>query len=335
MDDASDTFAPPPGPPPGYDSGQQQYNAPPGPPPSHENVKMKEQDVEPPEYDPWHGGPDDTLRLPPSFDSINPKNMRSPTANASADDAKRAHAWCAHVPLFHSTHHSPQHLERIRHGDLSLTLPPETSDITNYQPAMGKTYIRTFRSVNDTILLSDLPVFASQHHSPMVTGRPETIYFELHVISVGDRYNQNPHNVEVDSGIAIGFVAPPYPAWRLPGWHRASLGVHGDDGRRYVDNSDGGFDFTRAFQKGDVVGIGMNFKPPVHGDTVSMRADVFFTRNGQRDGGWDLHEERDREFDAGNITGLEGEHDLLAAVGIFGQVEFEVAFRREEWKYKP
>jgi hypothetical protein len=281
---------------------------------------MVDHEDAPPEYDPWHGGPDDTLRLPPSFDSINPKNLKSPTANASADDAARAHAWCRHVPLFHPTHHSPQHLERIRAGDLSITLPPETSDITHYQPALGKTYIRTFRPVKDTILLSDLPVFASQHHSPMVTGRPETIYFELRVMSIGARHNPNPQSGGVDSGIAIGFVAPPYPAWRLPGWQRASLGVHGDDGRRYVDNSDGGIEFTQAFKKGDVVGIGINFRPPVHGDTVSMRADVFFTRNGQRDGGWDLHEERDRDAVDGNITGLEGEHDLLAAVGIFGEV---------------
>lgn len=150
-------------------------------------------------------------------------------------------------------------------------------------------------------------------------------------MAMGDRYGTGKN---VESGIAIGFAAAPYPAWRLPGWHRGSLGVHGDDGRRYVDNSYGGIDFTSPFKKGDVVGIGMTFKPPVHGDRVSMRCDVFFTRNGKKDNGWSLHEERPVDADAGDIDGLEGEHDLLAAVGVFGSVEFEAVFRSEEWLYK-
>lgn len=147
-------------------------------------------------------------------------------------------------------------------------------------------------------------------------------------------YRYNPSNT-IESGIAIGFVAPPYPAWRLPGWHRASLGVHSDDGRRYVDNSYGGQDFTSAFKKGDVVGIGSTFQPPVHGDRVSMRCQVFFTRNGKKEGWWDLHEEKDSDADEGDVEGLEGEHDLLAAVGVFGSVELECVFNRDEWLFKP
>jgi hypothetical protein len=76
MDETVDNFSPPPGPPPGYRATQQQYQPPAGPPPSHQNTKMVDHDDAPPEYDPWHGGPDDTLRLPPSFDSINPKNLK-------------------------------------------------------------------------------------------------------------------------------------------------------------------------------------------------------------------------------------------------------------------
>jgi len=145
------------------------------------------------------------------------------------------------------------------------------------------------------------------------------------------------NNGEADAGLALGFLAPPYPSWRLPGWHRASLGVHGDDGRRYVDNSYGGQDFTQPFRKGDVVGIGMTFhaSSPYQANDAKRQADVFFTRNGKRDGGWNLHEERDIEQEAGNVIGLEGEHDLLAAVGCFGGVEFEVMFRREAWMFRP
>ena len=119
-----------------------------------------------------------------------------------------------------------------------------------------------------------------------------------------------------------------------PGWHRGSLGVHSDDGRRYVDNSYGGVEFVPSFGKGDVVGIGMTFHPPVHGDRITTRCDVFFTRNGKRENGWDLHEEQPKDQDAGDITGLEGEHDLLAAVGVFGSVEFECIFNQENWLFK-
>lgn len=144
------------------------------------------------------------------------------------------------------------------------------------------------------------------------------------------------HGDEADAGIAVGFLAPPYPSWRLPGWHRASLGVHGDDGRRYVDNSFGGQNFTQPFRKGDVVGIGMTFSVvPAYQIGGNGKVEVFFTRNGKRDEGWDLHEERDRDQEEGDVTGLEGQHDLLAAVGCFGGVEFEVRFRREEWLFKP
>ena len=65
-----------------------------------------------------------------------------------------------------------------------------------------------------------------------------------------------------ESGIAVGFCAKPYPGWRLPGWERASLGVHGDDGRRFVNDTWGGKDFTTEFRPGESVGIGMIFDTP-------------------------------------------------------------------------
>lgn len=65
-----------------------------------------------------------------------------------------------------------------------------------------------------------------------------------------------------ESGIAIGYCAKPYPGWRLPGWERASLGVHGDDGRRFVNDTWGGKDFTTGFAPGETVGIGMVLKVP-------------------------------------------------------------------------
>ena len=175
--------------------------------------------------------------------------------------------------------------------------------------------------------LSNVPVYAA-----LAPQRPKTIYFELKVVRMGGHGTWR--NEEADAGIAIGFVAPPYPSWRLPGWHRGSLAVHGDDGRRYCDDSEGGLDFTSAFKAGDVVGIGMTFSPPNYAGGKNT-CNVFFTRNGKRDGGWDLHEEIDQEADLGDVTGLEGQHDLLAAAGSFGGVEFEVRMRPQDWMFRP
>ena len=78
----------------------------------------------------------------------------------------------------------------------------------------------------------------------------------------------------------------------------------------------------------------MTFSPPNYIGGKN-RCEVFFTRHGERDRGWDLHEERDREEEDGEVFGLEGDHDLLAAVGTFGGVEFEVRFQRDEWGFRP
>ncbi|SMR41599.1 unnamed protein product [Zymoseptoria tritici ST99CH_1A5] len=333
MDD--DEYAPPPGPPPSRVPQYQQYAPPPGPPPSHttnnSHPSSLREEPSPPPYDPWLG-PDDSLRPPPSFAAVQPASTKSPTGNATFDDAARAHLWSRYNPLFQPATHSPQAIHRILSSDLRLTVPPNTTEVTQYQPAIGRTYIRTTPFLTDTILLSDLPVYSPNAQSPLMTATPHTIYFEVAVKHIGDRYN--PAN-KTESGLGIGFVAPPYPAWRLPGWNRGSLGIHSDDGRRYVDNSYGGVPFVNAFAAGDIVGVGMTFAPPKHGDRAGMRAEVFFTRNGTREGGWDLYEERDQAAEEGNVEGLEGEHDLLAAVGVFGSVEFECVFRREEWMYKP
>lgn len=199
---------------------------------------------------------------------------------------------------------------------------------------LGTWHIKTRRNCPDTSLLSMQPLYLALKDNPATPegkGRKKTIYFEIRVIRMGGEGRGEYE--EADAGIAIGFVAPPYPAFRLPGWERASLGVHGDDGRRYVDNNRGGKDFTTAFANGEVVGIGMTFSAPRYqGQKGSV--ECFFTRQGTKAGSWDLYEERDQDDD-GSTRGLEGECDLLAAVGMFGAVEFEIRFRREEWLYRP
>jgi len=39
----------------------------------------------------------------------------------------------------------------------------------------------------------------------------------------------------------------------MPGWQRGSLAVHGDDGRKYINDSWGGKDFTSSFKEGETL----------------------------------------------------------------------------------
>lgn len=214
----------------------------------------------------------------------------------------------------------------------------------------GVTAVSTTKNCNDVCLLSSLPLYSPFAATPQKIYRGSTIlaYFEVGI-----------HKLAADSGIAIGFTAPPFPTWRLPGWERASLGVHGDDGRRFVNDTWGGRDFTDAFKAGERVGIGLELTPhlgqgdlpPMYGEksggknsealmqqAKKMDVKVIFTRNGKRteEGEWDLHEEVDAEMDQpGGVTGLEGAHDLHAAVGVYGAVECRVHFGRHEWMYQP
>ena len=128
----------------------------------------------------------------------------------------------------------------------------------------------------------------------------------------------------------------------MPGWERGSLGVHGDDGRKYVNDSFGGKDFTSAFKMGETVGLGMTFSIADSSATSTTRAipktrikaKIFLTRDGREAGSWDLHEELDADEDLG-VEGLEGDFDLYGSVGIFGGVNFDVFFNRKDWLYRP
>jgi hypothetical protein len=67
--------------------------------------------------------------------------------------------------------------------------------------------------------------------------------------------------------------------------------------------------------------------------TKRCKVHIFFTRNGCRSGGWDLHEEVDA--DSGGVEGLEGDYDLYGAIGLFGGVDFESCFEPAGWLWKP
>lgn len=188
----------------------------------------------------------------------------------------------------------------------------------------------------DSCIITSSPLYFAFSDSPWQTEVKKKIYFEVKLRSLGHGQNA------AESSVALGFCAMPYPTWRLPGWERGSLAVHGDDGRRYVNDTWGGKDFTSAFNAGDTVGLGMSISVPVtppeyeslpqKGST--LKVDVFFTRNGEVEGQWNIHEELDASRDLG-VEGLDGQFDLYAAVGCFGGVEFDCLFNRRDWLWLP
>ena len=203
-------------------------------------------------------------------------------------------------------------------------------------PSMGTWKGSTRAGSTDSCLISSAPLYFASADAPIQGGQKKTIYFEIEIISLG-RGRQGE-----DCSIAIGYCAMPYPTWRMPGWERGSLAVHSDDGCRYVNDTWGGKDFTSPMKSGDTVGLGMTLSVPevspaygaTSGKATSLSTEVFFTRNGKKDGGWNLHEELDSDTDQG-VDGLDGTFDLYAAVGVFGGAEFKINFKRESWLWLP
>lgn len=261
---------------------------------------------------------------------------RSPTNNASEADANAAVAWLKNQPLQPPLQVIDQQaVARVDAGEVFLTKPPGFAG-TISPVAPGHVRVKTNPRSPDASLISTTPLYSVEAHSPLNTERTKTIYYEVTF----------PPGRGDEISCAIGYVAMPYPPFRLPGWERASLGIHGDDGHRYVNDKWGGHDFARPFKRGETVGIGMKFSyrdvaaPPSYDGVVQTTAttpidvEVFFTRNGQREGGWNIHEELDAREDL-PVTGLEGLHDLYAAIGSFDSVEYEVKFARKDWLYQP
>lgn len=330
------TFAPPPGPPPSHQStyptppvpppGRPEYAPPPGPPPSHQaNVEH------PAPYHDWTSIPDTALLPPPP--SLGYET--SPLSNSSLSDADRAHEWCRSHPLLAPGYPPPALLSSVRNGDVRL-LRPQEYDGDLVMPSTGNWRGSTRSGSKDACLSTSSPLYFARSGSQIESGTTKVIYFEVKIHSLGRGRGTD------ECSIAIGYAAMPYPTWRMPGWERGSLAVHGDDGRRYVNDTWGGKDFVSPFRAGDTVGIGMTFSmpdaPPDYGAPPSTcspsKVEVFVTRNGKKEAGWDLHEEIDASNDLG-VDGLDGTDDLYGAIGIFGGVEFEATFNARDWLWQP
>ncbi len=330
-------YAPPPGPPPrdqppGYyasPSGppptQQQnteYAPPPGPPPSKDWIappqdNKQAQDTKQANPHDWESVVPDTTLFPPP-PAIFSGYEYSPGNNATEEEAEAGEMWCEQHPLTQPMALDPAGQNALQTNNFRLVEPPGFNGSLRWLGA-GHWEGRTNRACPDRCLISYPPLYVVAQHDPTRYGQPKTIYYEVKLR--GDSKTVN---------LSLGFSALPYPSFRLPGWHRGSLAVHGDDGHRYINDRWGGKDFTVEFRKGDTYGIGMTFTPD---GSHRPRVDIFFTRNGSREGGWDLHEETDAEEDL-PVTGLEGFHDLCCSVGAYEDTSFEVVFDPAKWLCK-
>ena len=277
-------------------------------PPSYDSV--------PPQHN-WQAVVPDTSLFPPP-PAIFSGFDQSPTSNATEEEAIAGEKWCEQYPLA-----SPMVLDDTAKGALhfnNIRLMEPTGFNGNLS-WIGPGHWKASTAANspDRCLISYPPLYAVNEHDPLRTGQPRTIYYEVTLLP------ESP-----TAFVAMGFTALPYPSFRMPGWHRGSLAVHGDDGHKYINDRWGGKAFTGEFRRGETYGIGMTIKPT--GEDKPL-VDIFFTRNGSLAGGWNVHEETDAEQDL-PVTGLEGLHDLCAAVGTYDRVKLEVIFEPSRWLYQ-
>ncbi|RPB03113.1 hypothetical protein L873DRAFT_1629389, partial [Choiromyces venosus 120613-1] len=238
----------------------------------------------------------------------------SPASNAPGDLSDAGYTFCHQNPLIPPQHLTTTSLHHISTGAITLLPPPHSHPghlSIAPSPSTSAPIVTTGAGCPDTTLLSSLPLYAAGYHHPANTRAGKRIYFELRILRLPPAGKR-----EEEATLAIGFAAKPYPGFRLPGWNRGSLGVHSDDGRRYCNDSYGGKDFVRGgWGVGERVGVGMSFCTERDGNAG---VEVWFTRNGERVGGWWLDEEVDAERDWDPRVGLDGRWDVYAALGVWG-----------------
>lgn len=369
----NDDYAPPPGPPPSAAAGSRNddlnYIAPPpGPPPSAGKRDDLSYIAPPPGSPPSAGKRDDLSYIapppgpPPQQDTKSQHNWqtvvpdtslfppppsffagwyRSPATNAPEEEAEAGEKWCAQHPLL-----APTTLDASALAALSAHNPRLMEPAVGFcgqlaWTAPGRWTLQTDAKAPDSCIIGYPPLYAVTAHSPLRDARPRTVYYEVVVRPAPPRAGSNnpfhrpPASANDEVCLALGFTALPYPSFRMPGWHRGSLAVHGDDGHKFINDRWGGQSFTEPFRRGETYGIGMTFSVP--GGVAAggrIETEVFFTRGGREVGRWNLHEEADAEENL-PVTGLEGYHDLSCAVGTYGAVDCEVVFDPARWAFRP
>ena len=229
------------------------YVPPQGPPPSSSAAAHNENEDAPPSYEGWM-----SVRENPSHAGLPPPptihHDHSHVHNAPETQSKRALEWCRRFPLWPAQKFDPNLQTDIANFRARM-VPAGTHRYPLHKHrsvSQPSVYVCSIDPPSPTYktFMSDVPIYSAIYSRPYEPGSKFTAYFEIKVLEL---------DVRSGDGVAIGFVAPPYPEWRLPGWERASFAVHGDDGHRFVNDAYGGREFTTPFAKGEVVGVGIEF----------------------------------------------------------------------------
>lgn len=207
------------------------YQPPPYAPPTY-TPPTDAPPTNPPPYHDWQSFTPDVSNLPPppSFSATQP-NLTS-AHNATYSAAAAGHAFCASNPPFTPSLPAPKVYQAAQAGRIGLVAAHEFQGNVELKATGGGKYgeiwhVESTRGCPDANLISELPMYFAMKDNPLGTGTSRTIYYEVRVLGMRGE----------DAAVAIGFVGKPYPGWRLPGWQRGSIGVHGDDGRRFVNDS--------------------------------------------------------------------------------------------------
>ena len=345
-----------------------EYAASPDPPPGHQRYEQPDMPSasfhEPPPYHDWTVIPDTAILPPPPSITYE----AGIAGNAETREADRARDWCRNYPLVSPHQPSLAQITAVKEGDVRLMKPREYKGEL-LMPSTGVWRGSTRAGSPDSCLLTSSPLYFAYSDSPARTGHAKTIYFELEIVSLG--YGSKTDESTIAVGFcAMPYPTWRMPGWERAslavhsdvrfsyqmnlvialwvsslfyGVQKLTLVGHFQDGHRFVNDNRGGKRLTNPFTAGDTVGIGMSFSfpesPPDYNilpqyTSSTSQVEVFFTRNGKKEGDWNLHEELDRDTELG-VDGLDGLFDLYGAIGIFGGTQFRVKFRRDEWLWRP
>ena len=162
-------------------------------------------------------------------------------------------AWGLEIPTFHYPYTSHRFAGLIQ-------------NLSNEKGGSGLIVVNTYAQCEDVCLLSDLPILAGLYDIQGKSG----VYFEVliekmnGVIAIGNsEFLLLPGSSSDISPRGSGTACRPYPAFRLPGWHRDSAGFHLDDLRKFFEDSEGGQDYQSlgisSVKSRDTVGFGYEF----------------------------------------------------------------------------
>jgi hypothetical protein len=133
----------------------------------------------------------------------------------------------------------------------------------------------------------------------------------------------------------------------MPGFEYGSIGICCRGRRLYLNNFPVENTGTAAFEPGQQLGIGITFsrrdcdtqqvdnaQARLPSDSSpSIDVEVFLSRNGKKAGCWNLGDLLAKS-DSLPLDGLEGNHDLYAAVGTKGAVDVDILLEPEDWRAK-